>query len=122
MNLIYQNLISSINNPIRVTKKTTTAIDHFITNSFVENTFKTAIIKSDVSDHFPICIFFPSTNLFTKNDVIYQQRNINDEKIEAFPQNLYQYVGNTVKTHQDANETYNNFILTFCTIMMLFFL
>ena len=71
---------------------------------------------------FQFAFFFPSTNLFTKNDVIYQQRNINDEKIEAFPQNLYQYVGNTVKTHQDANETYNNFILTFCTIMMLFFL
>ena len=51
-------MISTINKPTRVTKKTATAIDHIITNSFVENIFKTAIIKSDVSDHFPICIFF----------------------------------------------------------------
>ena len=51
-------MIPTINKPTRVTKKTATAIDHIITNSFVENTFKTAIIKSDVSDHFPICIFF----------------------------------------------------------------
>ena len=92
MNLIYQNgMIPTINKPTRVTKKTATAIDHIITNSFVENTYKTAIIKSDVSDHFPICIFIPSTNLFTKNDINQYKRIINDEKIEAFLQNLYQY-------------------------------
>ena len=115
-------MIPTINKPTRVTKKTATAIDHIITNSFVENTFKTAIIKTDVSDHFPICIFFPSTNLFTKNDVIYQyKRTINDKKIEAFLQNLYQYDWDTIKTHQDANEAYNNFISTFCTIYDTFF-
>ena len=59
-------MISSIKNPIRATKKTTTAIDHFITNSFVENTFKTVIIKSNVSDHFPICIFFSFNKLIYK--------------------------------------------------------
>ena len=113
LNLIYQNgMIPTLKKLTRVTKKTATAIDHIITNSFVENTFKTAIIKTDVSDHFPICIFFPSTNLFTKNDVIYQyKRTINDEKIEAFLQNLCQYDWDTIKTHQDANEAYNNFIL-----------
>ena len=67
MNLIYQNgMIPTINKPTRVTKKTATVIDHITTNSFVENTFKAAIIKSHVSVHFPICIFIPSTNLFTK--------------------------------------------------------
>ena len=66
--------------------------------------------------------FFPSTNLFTKNDVIYQyKRTINDKKIEAFLQNLYQYDWDTIKTHQDANEAYNNFISTFCTIYDTFF-
>ena len=85
-NSIYQNgMIPTINKPTRVTKKTASTIDHIITNSFVENTFKTAIIKSDVSDHFPICIFFPSANLFTKNDVIYQyKRTINDKKLKLF--------------------------------------
>ena len=59
MNFIYQNgRLSTINKPIRVTKKAATAIDHIITKSFVENTFKTAINKADVSDHFPIFIFF----------------------------------------------------------------
>ena len=59
-------MIPIIRKPVRVTKKTATSIDHIITNSFVENTFKTAISKSDVSDHFPVCIFIPSANLFQK--------------------------------------------------------
>ena len=82
--LIYINdMIRTINTPTRVTKKTATAIDHFITNGFPENTLKTAIIKSDVSDHFRICIFIPSTNLFAKNDVIYQYKS-KYETIQAF--------------------------------------
>ena len=60
-------MIPTINKPIRVTKKTAIAIDYIITNSSVENTFRIAIIKSDVSDHFPIYVFIPSANLFTKN-------------------------------------------------------
>ena len=36
------------------------------------------------------------------------------KKIEAFLQNLYQYDWDTIKTHQDANEAYNNSILTLC--------
>ena len=85
-------MIPSINKP-RVTKKAASTIDHIIANSFVENTFKTAIINSDVSDHFPVSIFIPSTNIFTKNEVIYQYKRIfNDEKIEAFLPNVYQPV------------------------------
>lgn len=69
-------------------------------NSFVENTFKTDIVKSNVSDNFPICIFTPSTNLFTKNEVIYQYKIVNDsEKINFFLKNLCQCGCNTTKTH-----------------------
>ena len=114
-------MIPTINKPTRVTKKSKTATDHIITSSFVENTFKTAIIKSDVSNYFPICIFIPSANLFAISDVIYQyKRIINDEKNEAFLQNLCQYDWDTIKTYQDANEAYNNFILTSCTIFDTF--
>ena len=94
----------------------------FITNSFLENTFKTAIFKSYTSHHFWTCIFIPWTNLFTKNDVICQyKRTIHDEKNEAFFLNLYQYDWDTIKTHQDAREAYNIFTLTFCTIYDTFF-
>ena len=43
-------------------------------------------------------------------------------KIEAFLQNLCQYDWNTIKTHKDANEAYNNSISTFCTIYDTLFL
>ena len=116
-------MISTISKPTRVTKKIATILDHIITNNFVENTFKTAITKSDVSDHFSICIFFIQQTYLQKNDVICQhKRTINDEKIEAFLQNVYEYDWNTIKTHQDANKVYNNFISTFCTIYYTFFL
>ena len=52
LNLLQQNnLIPVINKPTRVTKKAATAIDHMITNCFVDTNFKTAIFKSDISDH-----------------------------------------------------------------------
>ena len=66
-------MMPTINKHKSVTKKTATATDHIITNSFVENAFKVRI-KSDVSVHFPIWIFIPSTKLLTKNDVIYQYK------------------------------------------------
>ena len=53
LNLTYQNgMISTINKLTRVTENT----GHIITNGFIKNTFKTAIIKTNVSNHFLICI------------------------------------------------------------------
>ena len=60
LNLIYQNnLIPTTNKLTRVTMKTVTAIDHILTNSFVDTDFKSAIFKTDISDHFPVCLLLP---------------------------------------------------------------
>ena len=57
LNLLYQNnIIPIINKSTSVTKKTATAIDHIITNCFIDTNFKTAIFKSDINDYFPICV------------------------------------------------------------------
>ena len=42
------------NKPTRVTKYTATAIDNIITNCIINSDFKSAIVKTDLSDHFPI--------------------------------------------------------------------
>ena len=47
-------LIPTVNKPTRVTRNTATATDHIITNSVINAEFKTGIIKTDISDHFPI--------------------------------------------------------------------
>ena len=45
-NIIYRNgMIPTINQPTRVTRATATAIDHILTNSFVDKNFKTPIFK-----------------------------------------------------------------------------
>lgn len=55
------------NKPIRVTRNTTNTIDHIITNiAIVQNGFKSAAIKTDLSDQFPT-VFALKTNETTQN-------------------------------------------------------
>ena len=61
-------LVPTINKPTSVTNKTISAIDHIITNSIFNNDFKTAIIRTDISDHFPI------TNTFFYKQPIFDPR------------------------------------------------
>ena len=57
LNLLYGNgIMPTINKPTRVTRKTATAIDHVLENQFINVNFKTAIFKTDISDHFPVYI------------------------------------------------------------------
>ena len=68
LNLIYQNsFILIVNKPSRVTRKTSTTIDHILTNSSVNTNFKTFIFKIDISDHFPICFLQPTSRPREKN-------------------------------------------------------
>ena len=54
VNLMFEfSMISTIIRPMRVTKHTATAIDT-ITNHILNSDFKSAIVKMDLSDHFPI--------------------------------------------------------------------
>ena len=63
VNLMFEfSMIPTISKPTRLTSYTATAIDNIMTNSIFDNDFESAIIKADVSDHFPI-IF--TTNLKT---------------------------------------------------------
>ena len=58
INLMFQfGLVPTTNKP-KVTKDTISAIDHIITNSIINNEFKTAILTADISDHFPIISAF----------------------------------------------------------------
>ena len=56
VNLMFRfGMIPTINKPARVTRHAATAIDHVFTNTIMGNIEnKTAIVKTDISDHFPI--------------------------------------------------------------------
>ena len=63
-----RNSIPTINKPTRVLKNSATAIDHIITDYVLTCDFKTAILKIDLADHFPIIITL-------KNDSSSQQHS-----------------------------------------------
>ena len=71
LNLMFcYNMISLTNKPTRVTKHSANVIDHIITNSVTShNDFKSAIIKTDLSDHSPI-VFAIKTNETTQRPVV----------------------------------------------------
>ena len=48
------SMIPTINKPTRVTKHTATTIDNIITNCIINSDFKSAIVKTDLPDHFTI--------------------------------------------------------------------
>ena len=71
-NIIYENgMIPIVNKLTRVINKTATATNHILTKSYTETIFKTAILKCDVSDHFPICVIIPSLTFSSKNELVY---------------------------------------------------
>ena len=71
LNLMFHyHMIPLTNKPTRVTRHSANAIDHIITNSVTgHNDFKSAIIKTDLSDHFPI-VFAIKTNEATQRPVV----------------------------------------------------
>ena len=85
LNIIYENgMISIINKPTRVTNKTGTAIDHILTNSYTDTIFRIAILKCDVSDHFPICLIIPSLKFSSKNKIIYTYKRSFNEQLKLY--------------------------------------
>jgi hypothetical protein len=56
--LFQYNILPLINKPTRVTLQTESLIDNIFTNNFTTCNIQSGIIKSDISDHFPI--FFVS--------------------------------------------------------------
>ena len=111
LNLIYQNsVIPTVNKPPRVTRKTSTLIDHILTNSFVITNFKTFIFKIDISDHFPICFLQPTSRPREGNEVTYMtKRVINNNAIKAFKQKLYKTSWDDVPNNKNPNDVYSNF-------------
>ena len=72
LSLIYQNnFIPAIKKPTRVTRKTSTIINHVFTNSFVNTNFKTIIFRTDISDHFPVCFLQPRSTLREKKTKVH---------------------------------------------------
>ena len=80
-------MIPTTNKPTSVTKKKATTIDCILTNQFTNVNLKTAISKSDISDHFPLCIIISSTEKRLENKNTYVcKKVVTDDVTEHFNQ------------------------------------
>ena len=118
LNLLYKNgMLPTINKPTRVTRKTATAIGYIPANQFMNVNFKTAIFKTDISDHFPICIIISSTEKLVENKHTYvYKRVITDEATERFNQALYESDWVKIETCNNPSECYKLFFSRFLII------
>ena len=65
-----------INKPIRVTRTNATAIERILTNAFLNKQIKTGIIKTEISNHFPIFLItdpITSSEIKNKRTLLYKR-------------------------------------------------
>ena len=119
VNLMFAfSMIPTINKPTRVTSYTATAIDNIITNSILDKDFKSAIIKTDLSDHFPVIFVIKLKTKFSPKNQVDQfifKRDFNENTLTLFKQNLFTS-WDSVKKIDDSN----NHIISFWKFSPLF--
>ena len=118
------SMIQTINKPMSVTKHTATAVDNIITNYISNNDFKCAIVKTDLSDDFPI-IFI---NVFKRDptptddmEKCVHKRDFNENAFKCFKQALFETSWNSVKNLKQPNEAYNKFLQIFTKLYGKYF-
>ena len=75
---------------------------------------KTAIVKTDISDHFPI-IFATKNKIDAEITEQYIfKRNISDQSIDKFKQKLRNIDWNNIKILQNVNDAYSKFLEIIC--------
>ena len=80
-----------IDKPTRVCEYSATIIDDILTNFVFDNTLKKAIIKSDITDHFPI-LFYYSDGKNKFQTLVYNKRDLT-RQIRRLSSNNYLFSG-----------------------------
>ena len=110
------SMIPTINKPTRVTKHTATAIDNIITHCIINSDFKSAIVKTDLSDHFPVIFIKELMQAPTTTDdteyCVYEQ-DFTKNALNCFKQTLFETSWDSAKNLKQANEVYNKFLEIF---------
>ena len=110
-------MISIINKPTRVSKNSVSCIDHIYTNSFINHKILAGIIKTDLSDHFPV--FIVDENIKTTNytDKIEKEiRTIDNNNTIKFKTILNETDWMIVLNTNDPNLAYDVFVKQFLKI------
>ena len=82
--------IPLIHKPTRVCKNSATIVDNILTNFVFDNTFKKAVIKSDISDHFPTSFTIQTGKSQSKCQIlVYNKRDFNEASKAPFKEQLF---------------------------------
>ena len=122
---MYQrNLIPTINEPTRVGKNSATVIDHIITDYVLTCDFKTAILKTDLTDHSPMAIGLKNdgpSHQHLKTTKHKYKHSYNEENIKAFNHRLLSINWDEIKNCNNPNEAYKQFFNIFNSIYDIYF-
>jgi len=116
--LFSYGFIQLILKPTRVTNNSATLIDHFITSSTAEFS-ESAILLTDVSDHFPIFYFTKDKKPIAKGSI--KTRNFSATMINRFSEQFQNLNWEFLYTIQDTQEAYDSFSETFFDLFNLYF-
>ena len=106
-------LIPVINKPTRITKTNATLIDHVLTNDFGNTNSSTGIVKSDISDHFPIFLITSVQFFNNQNKRTTKKREINEKSKQYFMEILNEVNWKHLYSLTDTNLAYEYFLRTF---------
>ena len=107
------SFVPLITKPTRVSKNKATLIDHISTNSFINKTYLAGVIKTDISDHFPV--FFSTESELEKDEKtnVFFKRVISNDDLNNFKKILLNTDWNIILSHTDPDEAYNEFLRIF---------
>ncbi len=112
-------LLQVITKPTRCTDNSATLIDHIITNC-KSNLYRSVILTSRISDHFPVVHFLPEKNQKTKPKTI-NVRDFSKQRIDQFKNATRNFNWSCVEESADVQTAYNSFSDTFTNFYNLYF-
>ena len=106
-------LIPLINKPTRLTKANATLIHHILTNDFLDAASSTGIVKSDISDHFPIFLITSAQYLDSiRNKTTIRKPETNEKSRQYFLEILKEVNWKHLYSLKDTNLAYEYFLRT----------
>ena len=111
LNIVFQNLlIPMIDKPTRISKSNATIIDRILTKSFLNIDCFTGVIKTDISDHFPITLISNEEISENAKHITIQKQVINAESILYFMEILLEVDWTRLYISCNANQAYSYYL------------
>ena len=115
-NIFEKGAIPIINRPTRIPEHWASLIDNILTTDIFYNSLKKGIIKSDVSDHFPIFLSIQLTKEKLRESVIKIVKRVFDKRNIRLPRNNSLLQWRHIDFSGTVNEIYDMFLRTLTDI------